>query len=249
MLKIHSFFQRFYKLVKSSVSKKTYRTCAIISTSMIILAVVALTSKDFGGSGKNRMVAADSINTTMESDYEDEEVKALASNEEAIQESAEELVIENNIESVAVEAVIEENIIPQSTSTGDVYTTVGVEVSQRDYDALLRIVQAEAGGEDDTGKILVANVIINRVKSNLYPDTIIDVIYDNKHGVQFEPTMYKWFEGTVPSEETKACVERALAGEDHSKGALYFAVKTSSNSWHNTKLTFLFKHMGHYFYM
>ena len=40
-------------------------------------------------------------------------------------------------------------------------------LSDQDYDALLRIVEAEAGGEDADGKLLVANVVLNRVNDRL----------------------------------------------------------------------------------
>ena len=39
-------------------------------------------------------------------------------------------------------------------------------ISIEDYENLLRIVEAEAGGEDETGKLLVANVVLNRVESD-----------------------------------------------------------------------------------
>ena len=42
--------------------------------------------------------------------------------------------------------------------------------TESDYNVLLRIVQAEAGGCDMKGKILVANVILNRVESDEFPD-------------------------------------------------------------------------------
>ena len=44
-----------------------------------------------------------------------------------------------------------------------------INCSDEDYNTLLRIVQAEAGVCDEKGKILVANVIINRVKSPVSP--------------------------------------------------------------------------------
>ena len=44
-----------------------------------------------------------------------------------------------------------------------------INCSDEDYNTLLRIVQAEAGVCDEKGKILVANVIINRVKSPRFP--------------------------------------------------------------------------------
>ena len=130
------------------------------------------------------------------------------------------------------------------------YAPVEIYYTEADYDALLRIVQAEAGNQDDIGKILVANVIINRVKSDKYPDDIYSVITQNNGKVyQFSPVMpggsFYWI---TSDEHTKECVDRALSGEDYSQGALFFCRETSPNSWFNTKLTFLFTHGPHYFY-
>jgi N-acetylmuramoyl-L-alanine amidase len=254
MLKIHSFFTRFFKLIKS-MSKKMYRNSVVITTSMAIVAVISLSSTDFGGSGKNRVVSAGSVGETIETEYEDEESAALSNSEETTMEitTAESTTVESTtVESTTTEStdevVIANNSVPTTTSTANTATSSGIQVSAQDYDALCRIVQAEAGGEDEIGKILVANVILNRVKSEIYPDTITDVIYDRKNGVQFQPTSQSRFETIQVSDSTKACVDRALAGEDHSQGAMYFAVKTASTSWFNTELQFLFVHQGHYFY-
>ena len=70
-----------------------------------------------------------------------------------------------------------------AAETGRIY-----EVSEEDYDALLRLVEAEASGEDIKGKLLVANVVLNRVKSGAFPDTIKEVIYQRQNGrAQFSP--------------------------------------------------------------
>ena len=45
-------------------------------------------------------------------------------------------------------------------------------LSEEDYEILLKIVQAEAGTEDEKGKMLVAGVVLNRVKSPRFPDTV-----------------------------------------------------------------------------
>lgn len=122
--------------------------------------------------------------------------------------------------------------------------------SEKDYEVLCTIVEAEAGDQDEKGKILVANVILNRVNDNSFPNNITDVVFQkSKKTYQFSPTRpggryYK----VTPTENTIECVERALKGEDYSEGAIYFAMKTSSNSWFNTSLKFLFKHGDHYFY-
>lgn len=122
--------------------------------------------------------------------------------------------------------------------------------SEKDYEVLCTIVEAEAGDQDEKGKILVANVILNRVRDDEFPDNITDVVFQkSKKTYQFSPTRPggRYYRVT-PTENTIECVERALKGEDYSEGAIYFAMKTSSKSWFNRSLDFLFKHGDHYFY-
>ena len=61
-------------------------------------------------------------------------------------------------------------------------------MSDTDYDTLLHIVEAEAGGEDIKGRIMVANVIMNRVESPQFPDSVTEVVWDTEGGYQFSPT-------------------------------------------------------------
>ncbi len=48
---------------------------------------------------------------------------------------------------------------------------------------LSKIIHAEAQGEPFDGKLAVGNVIMNRVESEEFPDTVYDVIFDDEHGV------------------------------------------------------------------
>ena len=52
-----------------------------------------------------------------------------------------------------------------------------------DYYALLQIVEAEATGGDMKSKILIANVVLNRVKDSRFPDTIYEVVWEKDGGV------------------------------------------------------------------
>ncbi|MDR1913041.1 MAG: cell wall hydrolase [Clostridiales bacterium] len=106
---------------------------------------------------------------------------------------------------------------------------------------------AEAGGEDDIGQILVGNVIFNRVNSKQFPNTVHDVIFQTK---QFEPIINGAYDRAAPSGRTLDAVRRVLAGEDYSKGALYFrTVKGAApECWHERALTPLFDHGSHRFY-
>ena len=120
-------------------------------------------------------------------------------------------------------------------------------------EVLLRIVEAEAGCEDEDGKLLVANVVLNRVNSDKFPETVTDVVFQQDKGVtQFSPVANGSYYRVRISEETVNAVERALMGEDISDGALYFAARKYADSekmkWFDENLTFLFCHGGHEFF-
>jgi len=125
--------------------------------------------------------------------------------------------------------------------------------TEEDYKNLLRIVEAEASGEDETGKLLVANVVLNRVKDEEFPNTITEVIFQKNKGVtQFSPVANGRFWKVEISEETVSAVNRALAGEDVSGGALYFAARkyaeVDNMRWFDGKLDYLFTHGEHEFF-
>ena len=127
------------------------------------------------------------------------------------------------------------------------------ELNETDYETLLRIVEAEAGGEDENGKLLVANVVLNRVDSPLFPDTVREVVYQQDYGVyQFSPVKDGRIERVTVSDETRRAVERAVYGEDISRGALYFAARSKASGesmrWFDSSLTWLFAYGGHEFY-
>lgn len=128
-----------------------------------------------------------------------------------------------------------------------------ISVTQSDYEDLLRIVEAEAGGEDKTGKILVANVVLNRVEDAQFPDTVSEVIFQCENGTtQFSPVSDGRFFTVKVSEETIEAVEEALDGEDPSGGALYFVarkyVSEGKMRWFDQNLTRLFSYGGHEFF-
>ena len=122
-------------------------------------------------------------------------------------------------------------------------------VTDDDYNVLLKIVQAEAGICDDEGKILVANVILNRVKSAEFPNTVRGVVYSPS---QFSPVSNGSINSVKVTESTIDCVKRALAGENYSDGALYFMYRRGSRSgavsWFDSHLTYLFQHGNHEFF-
>ena len=127
-------------------------------------------------------------------------------------------------------------------------------ITAEDYDALLRIMEAEASGEDETGRLLVANVVLNRVRSAAFPNTVSEVVYQRKNGkAQFSPVHTGKIARVTVSDATRAAVARALTGEDVSEGALYFVNPTLADAgnlkWFREHLTLLFAYHGHEFYL
>lgn len=96
---------------------------------------------------------------------------------------------------------------------------------------LSRIINAESGAEPMKGKIAVANTVLNRVKSNDFPNTIYGVIFDKKYGVQYQPTM----NGTIynkPLGDSIIAAKRALRGENIVSESLYFLnPRLATNFW------------------
>lgn len=96
---------------------------------------------------------------------------------------------------------------------------------------------------------MVANVILNRVEDDAFPNTITKVVYQ-KH--QFSPVSNGSIKRCKVTAETVEAVERALSGEDLTDGALYFMNRRASSkknaSWFDRHLEFLFKHGNHEFF-
>ena len=108
---------------------------------------------------------------------------------------------------------------------------------------------AESGAEPMEGQIAVGNVVLNRMASREFPDTIAGVIFDRVDGVQFEPVE----NGTVYNAPTARSVEaakRVLKGENTIGNAQYFyAPALSQGLWINANRTYL-KTIGcHRFYL
>lgn len=122
-------------------------------------------------------------------------------------------------------------------------------LDEQEYEVLLKIVEAEAGCEDEAGRMLVANVILNRVNSDQFPDTVSDVVYQKVHGnAQFSPVANGTINSVKISDATVAAVDRVLAGEDESQGAFFFRAVYCKSKWFDRKLTRVVEHGNHIFY-
>ncbi|RDU23160.1 hypothetical protein DWV06_11445 [Anaerosacchariphilus polymeriproducens] len=191
---------------------------------------------------------------------EEENIQEEKLKEENLPEDNVPDVTEENVQDVSEENVQDENVQDENVQDecdnqecSNTQTNNAIQLPNNDYDVLVRIVEAEATGEDMKGKILVANVILNRVKHESFPNTVTDVVFETCGGSpQFSPTADGRFDSVRISEGSKEAVNRALAGEDFSNGALYFSARSHADpnnmSWFDTHLKWLFKYGGHEFY-
>ncbi len=84
---------------------------------------------------------------------------------------------------------------------------------------LQKIVMAEAEGEPYEGKVAVANVVLNRLRSANYPDTIEEVIYQKS---QFSPVRNGRLKKVTPDEDTIHAVNEALNGRKEVADDTYY---------------------------
>ena len=108
---------------------------------------------------------------------------------------------------------------------------------------LMKIAEAEAEGEGTEGKALVMLVVLNRVESDSFPDTIAEVIYQDG---QFSTVTDGRLDAAEPDRECYDALE-LISEWDGSEGALYFE-SCSGESWHSRNLELLFTYGNHSFY-
>jgi LysM repeat protein len=124
-----------------------------------------------------------------------------------------------------------------ASSSGSSSTGSGTVISYKnsEVDLLARLITAEAVGEPYDAMVAVGAVVVNRVKSSAWPNSIISVINHVSAGhYQFSPVQ----NGFIKKPATDTAVRAAWAalyGADPSKGAMFYYDKSSTNQWIRSK--------------
>ena len=127
--------------------------------------------------------------------------------------------------------------------------TGGLFYNEEDLYWLSRIIYAESGNQPFEGMLGVGNVVLNRVKDPTCPDTVKDVIFDNRYGTQFHPTSSTIIHQEPPAHAVvaaKACLE----GYNTVGNSLFFINPefTESASWFRETRTFIAAYGDHEFF-
>lgn len=165
-----------------------------------------------------------------EEELEAQKAKEDAARQEEIRRQEEELINSQQPDAS------DNNANPDGTSTGDnttgSYTSGGVTSDNgtsgggtenaSDVAMLAALIQCEAGGESYEGKLAVGSVVMNRVDSSYFPDTVVGVIYQSG---QFSPVASGRFAVVLSTGAEASCVQAAtevLAGK-RTLNCLYFS--------------------------
>ena len=276
MLTLHSFLRSVVLFVKSltvKVTKQMYRSSSVVMAGMMVVAIIAFSANGFGGGGRNALAApmteeSDAIDKAEEenegsglvteakvqfghlnTDSEGQHLAGALLEADVREKQRKQAAAQTQIETLQKQ-ILKEKQEEEARKKAEEERRASrrIRYTDEDYQVLLRIVQAEAGICDPKGKILVADVIINRVLSGKFPDSVKAVVYQPS---QFQPVSNGTINTVKVTAETIECVDRALAGEDYSNGALYFMNRRASGSaasWFDRRLTYLFAHDGHEFF-
>lgn len=268
---------QYIKMLSASAPAKRRRDTAVLTAGILLVTAITFAAGSFPETGNGAMVAfaetpgetgvrEETASEGIPDEEKDDPESIMTAAEAADMENGEETgkeetdgsgeaareESESSGDGTAQEAfAAAEDPVSQEEASAPEAEEAGsqISLSDRDYQTLLRIVQAEAGNCDRIGRILVANVILNRVESDTFPDTVHGVVYQ-RH--QFSPVSNGSINRCRVTDATVEAVDSALAGEDYSDGALYFMNRRASSRknvrWFDNHLDFLFKHGNHEFF-
>lgn len=116
----------------------------------------------------------------------------------------------------------------------------------QEKELLERLVEAEAGGEPFEGKLAVVTVVINRINSSSFPNTLYDVVFQKN---QFTPAANGGL-NKIPSEETKKAVEKVINGyrSFNSDVVFFLNPKIATDKWIIDNRIFVIEIGQHCFY-
>lgn len=121
--------------------------------------------------------------------------------------------------------------LPGVVQTAPLAAPAVIPYTASDLDLLARLIRAEAENQPYNAKVAVGAVVVNRVQSSEWPNTIKDVIYHRPAGYyQFTPVLNGTINKAATDIDRKAAYD-ALHGVDPTNGAMFYFDDSSTNQW------------------
>ncbi|TXK82713.1 spore cortex-lytic enzyme [Paenibacillus sp. N3.4] len=100
--------------------------------------------------------------------------------------------------------------------------------NQSDLDILAKLIYSEARGESYKGQVAVGAVVMNRLKSSQFPNTVHDIVFETGAFTAVSDGQY-WL---TPDKTSYLAAQEAVRGWDPTGGALYyFNPDTATSAW------------------
>lgn len=114
------------------------------------------------------------------------------------------------------------------STSGSSSSGVTSSYSDKDIDLLAHLIYGEARGESYVGQVAVGAVVMNRIKSSSFPNTMSGVIYQRYAFTAVDDGQIN----LTPNETARKAALDAINGWDPSYGALYYYnPATATSSW------------------
>lgn len=146
----------------------------------------------------------------------------ISAEEKRLYEYEQQLLAQENDEATLKKKLEEEKALSALVAQTTMRDLSSINFTAGDLDMMAAIIECEAGGESYTGKVAVGAVVMNRVKSPLFPDTVAGVIYQNK---QFSPVGSGRFAIVLARGANQSCyqaAQEAMAGASPVGNCVFF---------------------------
>lgn len=168
---------------------------------------------------KNRVSGLISQTSNSMADYADQISEA---EEQALEYEASIKKLEEDLETLK-KKLQQEIALSQQAANATWRDISDVTFAEGDRYLLANLIYCEAGGEPYEGKLAVGAVVINRMLSSVYPDTVLGVIYQRK---QFSPVASGRLELALGANRANAdcyrAADEAMSGMSNVGNCVYF---------------------------
>lgn len=147
-----------------------------------------------------------------------------------IKEQMDTVVQENDVD------IVKESMYAEEVVEEEIY-------SDADLQLLARLIESEGGITNYQCKLYIGSVVLNRMSSDRYPNTLEEVIFDRKPCVQFSVIIknkkgYRPIDCTPSKDSLRAAEELLTNGTQLPEEVLVFYAESVSGNWVNTRKTY-----------